>query len=125
MGACPPRGAAASPEPWARSAAAGVAVDEGWLPGRSRLRRALGQTGPAGHIPDVTPGRVVSGSFASRLRLGARTGWSVIYPGPHAERLPVLVALHGLGGTHRSWIDELGIDRYLARPSRPGCRRSR
>ena len=62
----------------------------------------------------MTPGRVVSGSFVSRHRLGAATGWSVIYPGPHAERLPVLVALHGLGGTHRSWIDELGIDRFLA-----------
>ena len=61
--------------------AAGVAVDEGLLPGQARLRRALGQTGPAGHIPDVAPGRVVSGSFVSRLRLGAETGWSVIYPG--------------------------------------------
>jgi enterochelin esterase-like enzyme len=95
-------------------AATGLAVDEGWLPGRARLRRALGQTGPAGHIPDATPGRVVSGSFASPLRLGAQTGWSVIYPGPRPRRLPVLVALHGLGGTHRSWIDELGIDRFLA-----------
>jgi hypothetical protein len=71
----------------------GLAVDEGWLPGRTRLRRLLGQTGPAGHIPDVRPGRVVSGSFVSRLRLGAETGWSVIYPGAHPE---------------------LGIDRFLA-----------
>ncbi|MGC4111623.1 MAG: alpha/beta hydrolase-fold protein [Nocardioides sp.] len=95
------------------AATAGVAVDEGWLPGRGRLRRALGQTGPSGHIPDVTPGRVVSGSFTSRLRLGAETGWSVIYPGPHPEPLPVLVALHGLGGTHRSFVEELGVDRFL------------
>lgn len=93
--------------------AAGFAVDEGWLPGRTRLRRALGQTGPAGHIPDVTPGHVVSGSFASPLRLGATTGWSVIYPGPHPRPLPVMVALHGLGGTHRTWVDELGVDRFL------------
>lgn len=97
----------------AGAAAAGVAVDEGWLPGRARLRRALGQTGPAGQIPDVAPGLVVSGSFESRYRLGAATGWSVIYPGPRPEPLPVLVALHGLGGTHRSFVDELGVDRFL------------
>jgi enterochelin esterase-like enzyme len=94
-------------------AAAGAGVDEGWLPGRARLRRALGQTGPSGHVPHVTPGRVVSGSFVSQHRLGAETGWSVIYPGPVPEPLPVMVALHGLGGTHRSWIDELGVDRFL------------
>jgi S-formylglutathione hydrolase FrmB len=92
----------------------GLAVDEGWLPGRARLRRALGQTGPAGHIPDIAPGPVVSGSFVSRLRLGVRTGWSVIYPGPHPEPLPVMIALHGLSGTHRSFVDELGVDRFLA-----------
>jgi S-formylglutathione hydrolase FrmB len=93
--------------------AAGVAVDEGLLPGRARLRRALGQTGPAGHVPDVTPGHVVSGTFVSRHRLGAETGWSIIYPGHRARRLPVAVALHGLGGTHRTWVDELGVDRFL------------
>jgi predicted esterase len=93
---------------------AGIAVDDGMLPGRARLRRALGQTGPAGHIPDVAPGHVVSGTFVSRHRLGAETGWSVIYPGRRPERLPVAVALHGLGGTHRTWIDELGVDRFLA-----------
>jgi S-formylglutathione hydrolase FrmB len=94
-------------------AAVGVGVGEGWLPGRTRLRTALGLDGPAGHIPDVVPGRVVSGSFTSEARLGAETGWSVIYPGARVERLPVVIALHGLGGDHRSWVDELGIDRFL------------
>jgi predicted esterase len=93
--------------------AGGFAVDRGWLPGRTRLRRALGRTGPAGHIPQVAPGRVVSGSFVSQLRGGVPTGWSVIYPGPRPEPLPVLVALHGLGGDHRSFVDELGVDRFL------------
>jgi enterochelin esterase-like enzyme len=93
--------------------AAGVAVDEGWLPGQDRLRRDFGQAGTSGHIPDVAPGLVLSGSFQSQHRLGAETGWSVIYPGRHPQPLPVLVALHGLGGTHQSWIDELGIDRFL------------
>lgn len=96
------------------AAAVGVAVGEGWLPGRNRVRQALGMPGPAGHIPDVTPGRVVSGTFVSRARLGATVGWSIIYPGPHPEPLPVLVALHGLHGSHRSWVDDLGVDRFLA-----------
>ena len=94
-------------------AAGGLAVDEGWLPGRTRLRGALGLDGPADHIPDVTPGRVVSGSFASAHRLGAQTGWSVIYPGPDVERLPVMISLHGLGGDHTTAISALGMDRFL------------
>jgi S-formylglutathione hydrolase FrmB len=68
----------------------------------------------------VRPGRVVSGSFDSAHRLGVRTGWSVIYPGQRVEPLPVLVALHGLGGTHRTWITELGIDRFLVAAVRAG-----
>jgi S-formylglutathione hydrolase FrmB len=95
------------------AAAGGVAVDEGWLPGRTRLRSVLGLDGAAGHIPDVAPGRVVGGSFASPHRLGAQTGWSVIYPGPDVERLPVMVCLHGLGGDHTTAVAELGMDRFL------------
>lgn len=98
---------------FAGAAAVGAGVEEGWLPGRYRLRRTLGLTGPSGHIPRVTPGKVVEGTFVSQRRLGAETGWSIIYPGPVTEPLPVLVALHGLGGSHRSWIDELGVDRFL------------
>ena len=90
-----------------------VGVEEGVLPGRSRLHRALGLDGPSGHIPEVTPGLVVSGSFVSRARLGAVTGWSIIYPGPERERLPVMVSLHGLGGDHTTAVDELGMDRFL------------
>lgn len=95
------------------AAVAGVAVDEEWLPGRYRIRRLLGMTGPAGHIPGVEPGRAVSGSFVSRHRLGATTGWSILYPGSRPHPLPVLVALHGLHGDHRTWVDELGVDRFL------------
>ena len=95
------------------AAAGGVAVDEAWLPGRTRVRRAFGLDGPAGQIPDVTPGRVVSASFASQHRLGAQTGWSVVYPGPEVEPLPVMVCLHGLGGDHTTAVSELGMDRFL------------
>jgi len=94
-------------------AAGGLAVDEGWLPGRTRARGLLGLDGPGGHIPDVTPGHVVTGSFVSQHRLGATTGWSVIYPGPRAEPLPVMVCLHGLGGDHTTAVSELGLDRFL------------
>ena len=94
-------------------AVAAGAVDEGLLPGRTRARRLLGLDGPAGHIPDVTPGLVVDGSFVSQHRLGAETGWSVIYPGPEAEPLPVMVCLHGLGGDHTTAVSELGMDRFL------------
>jgi S-formylglutathione hydrolase FrmB len=94
-------------------AAGGLAIDENWLPGRTRARTLLGLDGPSGHIPDVSPGRVVSGSFVSQRRLGAPTGWSVIYPGPRAEPLPVMVCLHGLGGDHTTAVSELGMDRFL------------
>jgi S-formylglutathione hydrolase FrmB len=92
---------------------AGVLVEEEVLPGKYRLRRALGMTGASGRIPDVTPGRVISGTFVSRHRLGASVGWSIIYPGPRPERLPVMLSLHGIGGDHTTAITDLGLDRFL------------
>ena len=59
-------------------------------------------------------GQVVSGSFRSRHRLGAETGWSVIRPGPDLDALPVCVVLHGLGGDHTTAVADLGMDRLLA-----------
>lgn len=91
----------------------GVAVDEGWVSGKYRIRRVLGMTGPAGHIPDVAAGRVVSGSFVSRHRLGAEVGWSLIYPGQRPQRVPVMVSLHGHGGDHTTALRDLGLDRFL------------
>jgi enterochelin esterase-like enzyme len=102
------------------AAAAGVAVDEGWLPGEHRLHRALGQTGPAGHIPDDVGNIVVGGSFVSRARLGEEVGWSLIYPRARPERLPVMVSLHGHGGDHTTALEELHIDRFLGAGVRAG-----
>jgi S-formylglutathione hydrolase FrmB len=98
-------------------AAAVFGVAEGALPGRHRLRRALGLDGPDGVVPDNVAGPVVSGSFVSQRRGGATVGWSVAYP-PGADAddpLPVVVALHGLGMTHESVMGAyLGVPHFLA-----------
>ena len=98
----------------ASGALAAVAVGGGLvatdvLPGRTRLRAALGLTGDDGTVPDVEPGPMASGSFESTRRRGRTTAWAVSYPPGHerGDPLPVLVSLHGKGGTHRSSFDEL------------------
>ena len=67
-------------------------------------------------VPDVSTGPSASGSFASRFRDGAETGWTVAYPPGSAldARLPVAVVLHGRGGDHRKAFDDLHLDRFLA-----------
>ncbi|KHK95857.1 hypothetical protein LK09_17690 [Microbacterium mangrovi] len=93
---------------------AAEAVNAGLLPGRTTLYRVLGLDGPAGTIPHVGGVPVVSGSFRSAARGGIRTGWAVAAP-VGAKDLPVVVALHGYGGTHASLFgQELGLDRFLA-----------
>jgi S-formylglutathione hydrolase FrmB len=97
-------------------AAGGVAVAEGLLPGRRTLRRPLHLNGAAGTVPDVAPGRSVSGSFASTNRDGARTGWTIGYPPGHdGQRLRVLITLHGRSGDHTDTFGgSLHLDRFLA-----------
>jgi S-formylglutathione hydrolase FrmB len=99
--------------------AAGYAVDEDVLPGRSFLYRHLGLDGPDGVVPNVEPGRATSGSFVSQARGGRRTGWSIALPPggkPGARPLPVAVVLHGRGNNHVSAFSPnyLGLDRFLA-----------
>lgn len=70
-------------------------------------------------IPNVTPGRRTSGSFASEARGGRRTGWTIaLPPGARfgASALPVAVVLDGRGNDHESAFspDYLGLDRFLA-----------
>ncbi len=96
----------------ALAAAAGLtAVEAGWLPGGFAGRERL----PAG-VPATAPGRLASGSFVSAARHGARTSWTVAYPpGPDRDGLPVLISLHGRGGSHRdSFAGSLQLHRYLA-----------
>lgn len=75
---------------------------------------AVGLTACGGD-PGPTAGTSISGSFVSRRRGGALTGWTVLYPPGHdRERLPVLVALHGRGGHDDDTYASLHLDRYLA-----------
>lgn len=93
-------------------------VEADVLPGRSRLDRMMG-TGVCGSpaaVPDASPGPLVSGQFRSAARAGIEVGWSVAYPpgsDPGAP-LPVCVALHGRGGTHRWVFDDLSLQSFLA-----------
>ena len=96
-------------------------------PGGTAVRRALGvdRTGRA-HPRRDPRSSVVSGTFVSPARLGARIGWSMIYPGPHAR------AAAGAGrparpGRHAPLLDRRARDRPVPgrRRRRPGCRRSR
>lgn len=96
-------------------AAAGYAgVEQGVLPGKYRLQRMLGEDGADGTLPEVGAGLIKSGSFVSRLRQGRSCGWTIAYPTRTAQRLPVVIALHGKGGTHNSAFgDDLGLQRFL------------
>jgi enterochelin esterase-like enzyme len=77
-------------------------VEDGALPGRTRLDEWLSRTDV--DEPDVhyaATGRAVSGTFYSAAR-GTTVGWTISYPPRHApgDRLPLVLALHGFQGTH-------------------------
>lgn len=93
--------------------AAGYAVEHDVLPGRPWLRERLGLNGPDGVVPDVEPGPTRTGTLSSAAVPGTEVGWAVTAPPGATGVLPVVVALHALGGDH-SWPLDLGIDRYLA-----------
>ena len=103
---------------------AGELVEEDRLPGRTRLYDVLGRNGPGTPFPDGPGGTLVSGSFVSAARRGARTGWTVAYPHgtPTDARLPVLVVLHGRGGDHTTAFTDLGLDRYVSAAVAGGAR---
>ncbi|MBA8802918.1 pimeloyl-ACP methyl ester carboxylesterase [Nocardioides ginsengisegetis] len=96
-------------------AGAGVGIERRVLPGRPWLQQHLGLNGDPGTVPDIEPGPVVSGSFTSRHRLGAETGWSLVMPPVSTGILPLVVALHGLGEDHATLTGpSFGLGRYLA-----------
>jgi enterochelin esterase-like enzyme len=64
---------------------------------------------------EPTAGTWRTGTFVSRRRGGARTGWAILYPPGHdGARLPVLVALHGRGGHYGDAYASLHLDEVLA-----------
>ncbi len=99
----------------AGTAGAGAGVEKDVLPGRSFLYEHLGLNGPDGVIPDIEPGRVETGTFASAAR-GTEVGYQIIFPpGEEDPLLPVVVALHWLGADAAALTsNRLGLDRYLA-----------
>ena len=100
------------------TAAAGglVAVDQGWLPGRIALGRALGRCDVDAAIPEVPgsePAR--SASFESTYRQREVT-WILARPVDHdADELPVALVLHGRGGNAQTAFDTLGLNGFLNR----------
>lgn len=97
----------------AAAAVAFAGVDAGALPGRAAMHRLLGWTGPDGVVPRIATGPVASGSFFSRRR-GTTTGWSLMRPPGVTGTLPLVVALHGLGGDHTTFVEGLGGPQFLA-----------
>lgn len=96
------------------AAAVAEAVNLRLLPGRSTMYRVLGLNGRPGRIPDVTPVPTTSGAFASKARGGRTVGWTIAAP-ESSDPLPIAVALHGYGGSHRTFFGNgLGYERFLA-----------
>lgn len=94
----------------------GLLVEEGVLPGRSKLDEVLGRCGSTLEPPDVEPGTVTTGTFTSAARNGAEVGWTVIRP-PGSQpgaALPVCVFLHGRGGSHTDATGPMELPRFLA-----------
>lgn len=96
--------------------AGGAAVQQGVLPGRPQVQSLLGLNGEAGVAPDIEPGSVIEGSFASTFRGGVETGWALVRPPGDPDRvLPLVVALHGLGSDHARLIGpNFALPEFLA-----------
>jgi len=100
------------------AAAAGFElVSHGVLPGKAELDRLDGACGvPA---PDLTayapPGPQVSGVFYSAARR-TTVGYTIGYPPGHGpgDRLPLVIALHGFGGSHANALSGLSPAQALA-----------
>jgi pimeloyl-ACP methyl ester carboxylesterase len=102
----------------------GVGIQQGVLPGRPFFQEQLGLDGEDGVVPYVEPGPVLDDSFTSAARGGIEVGWSLLLPpGAGEVALPLVIALHGLGGDHRTLTGPLfGLDRFLAQHVADGGR---
>jgi enterochelin esterase-like enzyme len=95
----------------------------GMISRRAALFAGLGLALAACGRDAPSAGTWTQGSFVSRYRGGARTGWTVLYPPGHDRaRLPVLVVLHGRGGDHTQTYSSLHLDQHLAHVVKGGTR---
>ena len=91
-----------------------VSVEQGWLPGRIALGRALGRCDVDGALPTTMPGAVLADSFDSTYR-GRAVNWVLgLPPGEPASGLPVALVLHGRGGNAGTAFESLELHRFLA-----------
>ncbi len=97
-----------------------VAIEDGVLPGRTRLASLAGACDVDG-VPTAGPtGTITSGQFASSAR-GRDIGWSLALPPGHtAAGLPVALVLHGHGEDHSSGFTQLKLHEFLAAYTRAG-----
>jgi dienelactone hydrolase len=100
-------------------------------PTASRRALLLGATGAlvtacaSGRAaPPRSAGTHVDGSFSSASMKGADVGWTIVYPRGHqpGARLPVVVTLHGRGGTHATAFATLDLDTVLDQVVADGVR---
>jgi hypothetical protein len=98
-----------------------VAIEDGVLPGRTRLAALTGACDVDAVPPAGPAGTVTSGQFASSAR-GRDVGWSVALPPGHgaAEGLPMALVLHGRGGDHSTGFTQLRLHEFLAAYVRMG-----
>ncbi|MDN3355308.1 alpha/beta hydrolase-fold protein [Actinomadura sp. DC4] len=93
--------------------AGGVLVEEDVLPGKVRFDRAIGRCRGLPPAP-ATPGVVRTQTFRSRRRDTDVAAAVVLPAGVTSPRgLPVVVALHGNGGSGPAAARDLRLDRYL------------
>ncbi|MEI5674867.1 MULTISPECIES: alpha/beta hydrolase [unclassified Nocardioides] len=94
-------------------AAGATGVHQGILPGRVWAQAHLGLNGEPGVVPDAEIVPPTVGSFRSTHRGGASTSWSLLRPAGVHGPLPLVVALHPLGGDHAQPSRELGLSQFL------------
>jgi pimeloyl-ACP methyl ester carboxylesterase len=106
----------------ATGAAGAELVSRGVLPGRTVLEKldgACSVTAPP--VPHGAPGPSLSGTFRSAARRRP-VGYTIAYPPGHrpGDELPLVVMLHGYGGTHADALAGMSPAQALA--LRPGGR---
>jgi pimeloyl-ACP methyl ester carboxylesterase len=99
------------------AAVAGVElVDHGVLPGKHDLEELTGGcSAPNPDLTYATSGPSRSGRFDSRYR-GREVGYTIAYPPGHGpgSDLPLVLSLHGNGGSHTSGLAGVPLGQALA-----------